>query len=351
MKKLVPILALLTIGYAASLTGCAGPRSSVQPIDGAATVKHSLTVATPVSYEVAQESTQRPELPNSTLTPGVVEPKLTAAVLTAKGFHTGPWRNVPQSEKNAVYKEYGVSQKDHTLFEVDHLCPIVCGGSNDVHNLWAQGWNLNVNGIDLGAHTKDRCEVAAMEALRKGTMTLADIQTGFKSDWVALGKKLHVAFPAYIAPKGVAPKVGSGISTTRWRGQYFGMVNPMGAAPVQCSDIYDASGIGRPRSNVLGLSKRSDQSGRGGLHVAAWRRNCRLPVSSAVKPLDKRDVADLASSVPRPFFRSLGFAERFDHSIVSTVPLLIALANPPAIGRIVAERVFAPVDAEVGRIS
>ncbi len=54
------LFAVFLFGCAVSLTGCMGPQTSAQPIDGGATVKHNLTVAQPALYEMVQDEADSP---------------------------------------------------------------------------------------------------------------------------------------------------------------------------------------------------------------------------------------------------------------------------------------------------
>jgi hypothetical protein len=99
-----------------------------------------------------------PTLPNPKLTPGVALPTVTVEQVCTKGYANvlnGGVRNVPESEKRAVFIEYfGAVPADTKDFEVDHLCPLCLGGANSISNLWPQyglsePWNF---------HVKDRLE-------------------------------------------------------------------------------------------------------------------------------------------------------------------------------------------------
>lgn len=132
-------------------------------------------------------------LPDPKLTPGATNSALTAAVLCSRGFTTTTVRNVPQSEKDAVYREYGLDPRSHPPCEVDHLISLELGGSNDIHNLWPEPYDLNIDGYDEGAHAKDQAENATHKAVCDGKLTLAAAQAQIATDW-------RVLYERYVAP-------------------------------------------------------------------------------------------------------------------------------------------------------
>ncbi|MEI5617048.1 HNH endonuclease signature motif containing protein, partial [Streptomyces brasiliscabiei] len=79
--------------------------------------------------------------PDPKLSPGDVNPDLTAAVLSSPGFTTKKYRNVPQSVKDQVYAEYNITSHKPGDYEVDHIISLELGGSNDIKNLWPQPYH------------------------------------------------------------------------------------------------------------------------------------------------------------------------------------------------------------------
>lgn len=122
--------------------------------------------------------------PNPALTPGRVRPEATAAELCDKGFRTGRHRNVSGSMKEAVRRRYGIESKRSDWCntergcEIDHLVPLLLGGSNDIENLWPQPYEGEWN-----AHHKDQLEVRAKKLLCQGKITLEEAQNAFRGDW------------------------------------------------------------------------------------------------------------------------------------------------------------------------
>ncbi len=74
--------------------------------------------------------------PNLLLTPGVVRPISQQQICNTKWSRDV--RHVSTRMKRIVFTSYGISYKDHRLYEVDHLIPRELGGADDVRNLWPQ---------------------------------------------------------------------------------------------------------------------------------------------------------------------------------------------------------------------
>jgi hypothetical protein len=121
--------------------------------------------------------------PNSHLTPGLIEER-DANVLCNRS--TKEVRNVPQSEKEAVFKEYNIGYPQPTgAYEVDHFIPLALGGSNDIKNLWPEPATPVP-----GFHEKDRVEFYLRNQVCKGRMPLEEAQNKIKTDWLAVYKSM-----------------------------------------------------------------------------------------------------------------------------------------------------------------
>jgi hypothetical protein len=96
-------------------------------------------------------------LPDPTLTPGQWNTEITVQQLRRIGYSRQA-RHVSIELRREVFARYGIEWAKRNDYEVDHLCPLAIGGSNDIKNLWPEKLRLNVNGKDLGAITKDRVE-------------------------------------------------------------------------------------------------------------------------------------------------------------------------------------------------
>lgn len=90
-----------------------------------------VATALPVVAEQPQ-----PILPDPKLTPG--DTFEVGAFDICEAGYAKKVRNVPQAEKEAVYREYGITLHPPHAFEVDHLIPLELGGSNSIKNLWPE---------------------------------------------------------------------------------------------------------------------------------------------------------------------------------------------------------------------
>lgn len=116
-------------------------------------------------------------LPDSSCTPGVALPDVTTAQVCKSGYASSV-RNVPQSEKDQVFAEYGVTSHPAGAYEVDHLVSLELGGSNEIANLWPETYTGPDN-----AHMKDKIENYLHAQVCGGKMTLQDAQTGIAKNW------------------------------------------------------------------------------------------------------------------------------------------------------------------------
>jgi hypothetical protein len=85
-------------------------------------------------------------------------------------------RKVPESLKREIFKEAGIPEDRHSLYEIDHIVPLSVGGDNSKTNLQAQTWD-----DPDGAHTKDRVEFMAFIKVRNGELTITQAQAIFRT--------------------------------------------------------------------------------------------------------------------------------------------------------------------------
>lgn len=116
--------------------------------------------------------------PNSVLTPGDTFPAVTAEQLCTPGYSSSV-RDVPISEKEQVYAEYGVSYPQPVgSYEVDHFIPLELGGSNSLKNLW-----LEPASPRPGFHEKDVVENYLHKQVCAGALSLTQAQNEIRIDW------------------------------------------------------------------------------------------------------------------------------------------------------------------------
>jgi hypothetical protein len=124
--------------------------------------------------------------PDRTCSPGAYYSGLTTAVICSSSFRTGTIRDVPEAEKHAVEREYGMPPRAYgRTIEIDHIVPLELGGSNDIANLFPEPGG----GAD-SYHLKDRVENAAHDAVCAGRIGLAAAREAIARDWVGLDRRL-----------------------------------------------------------------------------------------------------------------------------------------------------------------
>lgn len=123
-----------------------------------------------------------PIRPDQNLTPGVVDPGVTVAMVCQKGGYTNRpgVRHVTEATKREVMAEYGYDPSWGPV-EIDHRLPLILGGSNDAQNLWPETRAR----VDYSAWTKDQLEVHVWHSLCKGEISLPQAQAIFLGDWTA----------------------------------------------------------------------------------------------------------------------------------------------------------------------
>ncbi len=123
--------------------------------------------------------------------PGGYYSRLTKAVLCSPDFRTGPIRNVPESEKFAVEREYGMEPGHYgRSLEIDHIVSLELGGSNDIANLFPEQLEAHP-----GYRVKDKLENRLHALVCAGSITLRAAQRGIASNWQALYEQVFGTRP------------------------------------------------------------------------------------------------------------------------------------------------------------
>jgi hypothetical protein len=123
-------------------------------------------------------------LPDPDCTPGAIFPDATKDQICVPGYSSAV-RNVPDSEKNQVYAEYGIQSHKAGEYEVDHLISLELGGSNDIANLWPEPAEPRP-----GFHEKDQVENYLHKQVCDGVLSLADAQVQIANDWMTVYQNL-----------------------------------------------------------------------------------------------------------------------------------------------------------------
>ncbi len=122
--------------------------------------------------------------PDSGCTPGDIL-QVTKDDVCVPGY-SGRVRDVPESEKQQVYVEYGIQSHTTGEYEVDHFVSLELGGSNDLSNLWPEAAEPRP-----GFHEKDRVENYLHDQVCLGKMSLQAAQRTIATDWLAVYNQIH----------------------------------------------------------------------------------------------------------------------------------------------------------------
>jgi Protein of unknown function (DUF3761) len=125
-------------------------------------------------------------LPDRRCSPAGYYKLLTKKVICSSAFHTSAIRDVPQSEKFAVEREYGMAATYYGYsIEIDHIVPLELGGSNSIANLFPEPGKGSAN-----YHFKDQAENRAKEWVCEGRLSLVVARRGFATNWEKLYRRL-----------------------------------------------------------------------------------------------------------------------------------------------------------------
>lgn len=124
-------------------------------------------------------------LPDASCTPGAIFPQATKEEVCTKGY-TKTVRNVPQSEKDEVYKEYGIYSHKTGEYEVDHFISLELGGSNDISNLWPEAADPVP-----GFHQKDLVENYLNKQVCQGIISLSEAQKEISTNWLEVYNRMQ----------------------------------------------------------------------------------------------------------------------------------------------------------------
>ena len=116
---------------------------------------------------------------------------MTQAAICSARFRTSSIRNVPQAEKFAVEREYGLAPAYYgRSIEIDHIVPLELGGSNADANLFPEP-----GARPAGYHVKDRLENRLHDLVCGGAIGLAVARRGIAADWVSLYRRVFGLAP------------------------------------------------------------------------------------------------------------------------------------------------------------
>src|SRR5665213_3291841 len=159
-------------------------------VAAAAVMAVSLTLSSPAFAAVGSFRYSHGEpLNDLRVTPGVTF-HVSVATICRSGYSSSV-RDVPESEKNQVYAEYGITHHTTGQYEIDHLISLELGGSNAIGNLWPE-LNDHPHGY---LNSKDILENRLHALVCSGALALHSAQTQISTDWVATYHKHLGAWP------------------------------------------------------------------------------------------------------------------------------------------------------------
>jgi hypothetical protein len=218
--------------------------------------------------------------PDPACTPGDVFPNVTKDQVCTPGYSSSV-RDVPESEKNQVYAEYGIASHATGEYEVDHLVSLELGGSNDISNLFPEAASPKP-----GFHEKDQVENTLHDEVCNGTLTLAEAQLEIATNWLAAYETLPGAVspppPFTAAPSNTqAPQTtftASGFTLTQ-------LTSPVGTGGTASATIQTGAGAACSIGFVTPSGSQSTAQGlapetANGNGVCAWT----WKISSNTKP-------------------------------------------------------------------
>ncbi|SRR5258706_1425315 len=153
-------------------------------------VSQNLNTTSPAPTAVLGEQTKTTgcavngPFPDTECTPGAVFQDVSVKQICTPGYSASV-RNVPVSEKNQVYAEYGILTHSKGDYEVDHMISLELGGSNDISNLWPEASSPNP-----GFHEKDEVENYLHDEVCNQNISLTLAQQQIATDWLSVYKKI-----------------------------------------------------------------------------------------------------------------------------------------------------------------
>jgi uncharacterized protein YceK len=180
MKYLPHLIIMLAVALA--ISGCSGVTVSTGNSGSNQGSSQGGNTTTPQFGVQAQTSGCQAHnaLPDSACTPGAIIATATKAEICQSGY-ARTVRNVPTSEKNQAYAEYGITHHSTGQYEVDHLVSLELGGSNDISNLWPE-----LASPKPGFHEKDKVENYLHDQVCSGAISLQKARVEIATNWLGV---------------------------------------------------------------------------------------------------------------------------------------------------------------------
>ena len=155
--------------------GGAAPR----PAPVVAPTKLAIGTSVALAHRTRAGGCRKGALPDRRCSPGAYYSGLTKSVVCAPSYRTGTVRNVPQAEKFAVEREYGMAATYYgRSIEIDHIVPLELGrverGREPLSGARVRGRELSPEGpLENRLH----------ELVCSGRMSLAAARHGIAAEW------------------------------------------------------------------------------------------------------------------------------------------------------------------------
>ena len=150
---------------------------------------------------VGAQATQA--LPNPQITPGAIDPAITAqnlqSTVCVKGYTATvrPDKRVTNRLKREQIRQYRYTDTDPRHYEQDHLIPLSIGGNpSDPRNMWPQP-----RSGEWSAEQKNDLEFVVYRMVCNGDIDLAQAQEKIARDWTAAYQAWVPKYSHYL-PKG-----------------------------------------------------------------------------------------------------------------------------------------------------
>ena len=140
--------------------------------------------------------------PNTRITPGAVDPRVTQAniqqTICRRGYSKSvrPPESYTEPLKRRVIAEYGYADRRLGDYELDHIVSLELGGApRDPKNLFPQPHNV---GGGWGSFAKDRLENRLHSLVCRGQISLGKAQHDIATDWISAYKQFLGPSPRYL---------------------------------------------------------------------------------------------------------------------------------------------------------
>lgn len=107
-------------------------------------------------------------------------------MICSPSYRTSSVRNVPQTEKYEVEREYGMASRLYgRSIEIDHIISLELGGSNAIANLFPEPGSGAAS-----YHAKDRLENRLHSMVCSGSISLSAARRGIATNWRLLYRRV-----------------------------------------------------------------------------------------------------------------------------------------------------------------